>query len=403
MLYFYGMGNKVKGNDVQQSRVDWWADGIDYETRPAEKTAEGFLIARAPLTSVGVFTYRNADGTPRRELRLPEEVFADESLATLRMKPLTLLHPEESVTPKNADKLSVGSIGNDITIDPYRVYGSVSVTKADGIKAVEEKTARGLSCGYKCDIEWTSGTWMGVPFDCIQRNIRYNHVALVPVPRAGDGNAIRMDGAGTPEPRENYKPTNEEKMNLKTIHLDGADFQAEPQVIAALDKAQNRLDAAEKELSQLRTDSKAAAEKAAAEKAAVEAERDTFKERIDAMEKEMPNKISEAVKSRLDIVGKATAAGVEVRDDMADSDIKKAVVKKYYPNAKLDGQEEAYINARFDCACEQAAKEAENKSRQDAAETTPHNVNPTAQERLDAAKAAYNKRMDTAWQDEPKK
>ena len=397
------MGNKVKENDFQQSRLDWWADGIDYETRPAVKTAEGFLIARAPLTSVGVFTYRNADGTPRRELRLPEEVFSDESLATLRMKPLTLLHPEEAVTPKNADKLSVGSIGNDITIDPYRVYGSVSVTKADGIKAVEEKTARGLSCGYKCDIEWTSGTWMGVPFDCIQRNIRYNHVALVPVPRAGDGNAIRMDGAGTPEPRENYKPINEEKMNLKTIHLDGADFQAEPQVIAALDKAQNRADAAEKELSQLRTDSKAAAEKAAAEKAAVEAERDTFKERLDAMEKEMPNKISEAVKSRLDIVCKAATAGVEVRDDMADYDIKKAVVKKYYPNANLDGQEEAYINARFDCACEQAAKEAENKSRQDAAETTPHNVNPTAQEKLEAAKKAYNERMDSAWQDKPNK
>ena len=393
----------MKENDFQQSRLDWWADGIDYETRPAVKTAEGFLIARAPLTSVGVFTYRNADGTPRRELRLPEEVFSDESLATLRMKPLTLLHPEEAVTPKNADKLSVGSIGNDITIDPYRVYGSVSVTKADGIKAVEEKTARGLSCGYKCDIEWTSGTWMGVPFDCIQRNIRYNHVALVPVPRAGDGNAIRMDGAGTPEPRENYKPINEEKMNLKTIHLDGADFQAEPQVIAALDKAQNRADAAEKELSQLRTDSKAAAEKAAAEKAAVEAERDTFKERLDAMEKEMPNKISEAVKSRLDIVCKAATAGVEVRDDMADYDIKKAVVKKYYPNANLDGQEEAYINARFDCACEQAAKEAENKSRQDAAETTPHNVNPTAQEKLEAAKKAYNERMDSAWQDKPNK
>lgn len=397
------MGSKLKENDIQQSRLDWWADGIDYETKPAEKTVEGFLIARAPLTSVGVFTYRNADGTPRRELRLPEEVFSDESLATLRMKPLTLLHPEEAVTPENADKLSVGSIGNDITIDPYRVYGSVSVTKADGIKAVEEKTARGLSCGYKCDIEWTSGTWMGVPFDCIQRNIRYNHVALVPVPRAGDGNAIRMDGAGTPEPRENYKPTNEEKMNLKTIHLDGADFQAEPQVIAALDKAQNRADEAEKELSQLRTDSKAAAEKAAAEKAAVEAERDTFKERLDAMEKEMPNKISEAVKSRLDIVSKAATAGVEVRDDMADSDIKKAVVKKYYPNANLDGQEEAYINARFDCACEQAAKEAENKSRQDAAETTPHNVNPTAQEKLEAAKKAYNERMDSAWQDKPNK
>ena len=379
-------------------------DAIDYATKPAEKTAEGFLIARAPVTSVGVFTYRNDDGTPRRELRLPKEVFAEESLASLKMKPLTLLHPDKEVTPQNIDELAVGSVGSEVDTDSYRVYMSLAVTKADAIAAVDNGSARALSCGYTCDIEWTSGTWMGVHYDCIQRNIRYNHVALVPAARAGDGNAIRMDGFGELEKLpENYKQLNEGKMNLKTIHLDGADFQAEPQVIAALDKAQNRADAAEKELSQLRTDSKAAAEKAAAEKAAVEAERDTFKERLDSMEKEMPSKIDAAVKSRLDIVRKATAAGVEVRDDMADSDIKKAVVKKYYPNANLDGQEEAYINARFDCACEQAAKEAENKSRQDAAETTHHNVNPTAQEKLEASKKAYNERMDSAWQDKPNK
>lgn len=398
------MGSKLKENDVQLTRQDWFMDAIDYATKPAEKTAEGFLIARAPVTSVGVFTYRNADGTSRYELRLPEEVFAEESLASLKMKPLTLLHPDQAVTPQNIDELSVGSVGSEVDTDSYRVYMSLAVTKADAISAVENGSARALSCGYTCDIEWTSGTWMGVHYDCIQRNIRYNHVALVPAARAGDGNAIRMDGFGELEKLpENYNQTNEEKMNLKTIHLDGADFQAEPQVIAALDKAQSRADAAEKELAQLRADSKAASENAEKEKATITAERDTYKERLDAMEKEMPGKIEAAVKARLDIVGKATAAGVEVRDDMADTDIKKAVVKKYYPNANFDGQSEDYLNARFDCACENAAKEAENKSRKDAAETTPRNVNPTAQERLDAAKAAYNKRMDTAWQDEPKK
>lgn len=393
----------MKENDVQQTRQDWFMDAIDYATKPAEKTAEGFLIARAPVTSVGVFTYRNADGTPRYELRLPEEVFAEESLASLKMKPLTLLHPDQAVTPQNYDELAVGSVGSEVDTDSYRVYMSLAVTKADAIAAVDNGSARNLSCGYNCDIEWTSGTWMGVHYDCIQRNIRYNHVALVPVARAGDGNGIRMDGFGELKLPEDYKQTNEEEMNLKTIHLDGADFQAEPQVIAALDKAQNRADAAEKELEQLRTDSKAASEKAAAEKAAVEAERDTFKERLDAMEKEMPSKISAAVKDRLDIVGKATAAGVEVRDDMAEMDIKKAVILKQFPSAQLDGKDESYVNARFDCACELIKADAENKSRKDAAETTPHNVNPTAQERLDAAKAAYNKRMDTAWQDEPKK
>lgn len=398
------MGNKVKENDVQQTRNDWFMDAINYATSPAEKTAEGFLIARAPATSVGVFAYRNADGTPRYELRLPEEVFADESLASLKMKPLTLLHPDQAVTPDNIEQLQVGSVGSDIETDSYRVYIPLAVTKADGIAAVENGSARALSCGYTCDIEWTSGTWMGVHYDCIQRNIRYNHVALVPVARAGDGNAIRMDGFGELEKLpENFNQTNEEEMNLKTIHLDGADFQAEPQVIAALDKAQSRADAAEKELDQLRTDSKAAAEKAAAEKAAVEAERDTFKERLDAMEKEMPGKISAAVKDRLDIVGKATAAGVEVRDDMAEMDIKKAVILKQFPSAQLDGKDESYVNARFDCACELIKADAENKSRKDAAETTPHNVNPTAQEKLEASKKAYNERMDSAWQDKPNK
>ena len=74
-----------------QSRLDWYEDAIDYATSPAEKTAEGFLVARAPVTSIGVFSYRNPDGSERRELRLPEEVFNADSLASLRLKPLTLL------------------------------------------------------------------------------------------------------------------------------------------------------------------------------------------------------------------------------------------------------------------------------------------------------------------------
>ena len=398
------MNKKKDSLQVSQSRLDWYQDAINYETNPAEKTAEGFLIARAPLTSVGVFTYRNADGTPRRELRLPEEVFASESLATLRMKPLTLLHPDEAVTPENADELSVGSIGNDITTDHYRVYGSVAVTTADGIKAVEEKTARGLSCGYKCDIEWTSGTWMGVPFDCIQRKIRYNHVALVPVPRAGDGNAIRMDSAGTPtlpDMNKHENNTNQED-TMDKIHLDGADYQAEPQVIAAYNKAVARADAAEKEVAQLRADSKVASENAEKEKATITAERDTYKERLDAMENEMPGKIEAAVKARLDIVGKATAAGVEVKADMADADIKKAVISKVFPSANLDCKDDAYIAARFDCACELSATKGDEKSRKDASDFTSANHELSAQDQLDAAKKRYNERMDGAWKDEPK-
>lgn len=380
-----------------QSRLDWYEDAIDYATSPAEKTAEGFLVARAPVTSIGVFSYRNPDGSERRELRLPEEVFNADSLASLRLKPLTLLHPEEAVTPENIEALQVGSVGSDVTTDSYRVYVSLAATKKDGIDAVENGTARSLSCGYSCDIEWTSGTWMGMKYDCIQRNIRYNHVALVPVPRAGDGNSIRMDSAGTPKLPDMNKyevnnNKNEDKMDK--IHLDGADYQAEPQVIAAYNKAVDRADGLEKDIEQLRKDSKAEAEKLTAEKSAVEAERDSYKERLDKAEAEL------AAKAHLDILGKAAAAGVEVKADMADADIKKAVIGKVFPSAKLDGKDEAYIDARFDCACETIAMQKEAGSRGDAADIPPQNKQPISnQARLDEAQKRYNERMDNAWKD----
>ncbi|MCX7015414.1 MAG: alpha/beta hydrolase fold domain-containing protein, partial [Candidatus Sumerlaeota bacterium] len=58
-------------------------------------------------------------------------------------------------------------------------------------KAIEAgKTA--LSCGYTCDLEHTPGNWMGIKYDAIQRNIRYNHMAVVKAGRAGDAAKLHM-------------------------------------------------------------------------------------------------------------------------------------------------------------------------------------------------------------------
>lgn len=44
-------------------------------------TEEGYLVDRPILTTIGIFEYTNPDGTIRRELRLPEEVFKEESVS----------------------------------------------------------------------------------------------------------------------------------------------------------------------------------------------------------------------------------------------------------------------------------------------------------------------------------
>ena len=98
------------------------------------------------------------------------------------------------------------------------------------------------------------------------------------------------------------------------------------------------------------------------QKSAIEAERDSFKERLDAADakvKELEavkldeSVINERVNAKIALMEVAKKAEVEVKADMADMDIKKAVIGKVYANAKLDGKDDSYINARFDCAIDE--------------------------------------------------
>ena len=76
------------------------------------------------------------------------------------------------------------------------VAGELLVTDADLIKKLEDGAARELSCGYNCDLDEKPGvTADGLRYDAIQRNIRGNHVAVVPKGRAGPEARVRMDGA----------------------------------------------------------------------------------------------------------------------------------------------------------------------------------------------------------------
>lgn len=184
---------------------------------PFEKTPEGFLKGRAILTSTGVFPYRDATGGVRRELRLPEDVFHPDHLESLKLKPITLEHPSEEVTPENAAQYAVGHMGsNPLTTDNHHLSCDAIITHGDAIKAIEGGK-RSLSCGYTCDLERADmdASHEGMPYDYIQRNIRANHVAIVDKARAGDAPRIRLDSADAVMIEEAETTT----MNINTIHL----------------------------------------------------------------------------------------------------------------------------------------------------------------------------------------
>jgi hypothetical protein len=162
-----------------------------------QRTSQGFLRIPAYLTRVGVLEYRRADGELVRELRPGDEVMRAQSLATLSAAPVTDLHPTVMISPANVREFSVGHVSDEVKPQGALVAAIVTVEDEDAIAAVERGDRRELSCGYQCRIDATPGVHEGERYDQVQRDIVYNHVALLPrgAGRAGPEVALRIDAA----------------------------------------------------------------------------------------------------------------------------------------------------------------------------------------------------------------
>lgn len=152
---------------------------------------DGYMMADARVARVGTQTYRGYEvGLPEKDrvtlYRPEEEVFSRDSMHSMANKPVTLLHPKQMVDAKSWSKVAKGMSGGDVVRDGDYVRVPLMLTDAKTIDAFERGEARELSVGYLCDIDWLEGTTPdGKHFDGVQRSIRANHHALVPVARGG--------------------------------------------------------------------------------------------------------------------------------------------------------------------------------------------------------------------------
>lgn len=161
---------------------------------------QGHLRLDGIATRSGVFDYKDPKtGKIIKELRHPDEVLDPRSLETLAGVPITIQHPPERVTTKNFSRYGVGTVGDEVdaTSNPY-VRVKLNLQKSDAIAAVSQGT-RELSCGYDCDVIEEPGVWRDsstgqiIPYDTRQTNIRYNHLAIVDLARAGRNARVRFD------------------------------------------------------------------------------------------------------------------------------------------------------------------------------------------------------------------
>lgn len=319
-------------------------------TAQVTRLDNGFMRLTGTVGRVGVLTYRNADGSERRELRHPDEVFHPDSLESLKMMPVTLDHPSESmVDSENVNRFQVGTVGDN----PERLGGDrlgvgMMITHDKALKAIDEEGLRELSPGYTVELDFTPGVFKGERYDAVQRKIRYNHIAIVPKGRAGSTVRLHLDSAvevSGDEPKtltQDTKPMSE----LVKINLDSVDYEVDPQVKQAIDafiaKQGEELEALKAELSK---------ESARADAAAAELTKE--QEALNVLKEELPELVKQGVEARLVIERLAAdILGEENISELANDEIKKAVVSKVNPEIgeKLDSADPAYLEASFDFA-----------------------------------------------------
>lgn len=178
-------------------------------------TSEGYLVDRPILTSTGIFEYANPDGSIRKELRLPEDVFDPESLKSYKGRPIIITHDAGLVTKDNVQGNQIGTILTDGYRSGDDVRAEIIIHDTDGMKKAGLKE---LSLGYNLDLDETPGEWNGQHYDAIQRNIRINHLALVREARAGERARLNIDSR---DPDNSLKGVKSMKNPKKASHGDG--------------------------------------------------------------------------------------------------------------------------------------------------------------------------------------
>lgn len=103
--------------------------------------------------------------------------------------PLLLEHHFDSADEPQKEH-RVGATGTDTTFDAPYLRNTISVQDADAIGKIERGEFKELSCSYRYTPDFTPGEVDGVAYDFIMRDIKGNHVALVPRGRAGSDVAV---------------------------------------------------------------------------------------------------------------------------------------------------------------------------------------------------------------------
>ena len=154
----------------------------------------GFVeIKRNPISCVGVYDYLG-DGLPYpaepgkiyQVFRPEEELSRQETLDSLRLMPLIDDHTPLGNDGADASDVGIhGVIGETVEYENGTIYATIKIHSGEMMDKIEDGK-RHLSAAYNCERVYQPGVWLGKAYEFIQKNILFNHVALVDQGRMGD-------------------------------------------------------------------------------------------------------------------------------------------------------------------------------------------------------------------------
>ena len=179
---------------------------------------ENYLLVPGVFAVDGILKYFDPSkpNQVRKELRHPD--INRQIVKQFRQQPYVIDHP-----PKLLDSSSATQHLRGITTDnvryipgevdqPGMIAGNIKIFDKSTISMLMEGKKRGVSSGYRCQVDYSGGKWNNDAYDAMQQlPFQINHVAGCDNPRAGEFSKIYLDDEG------NYRPSEE---NLDIACLD---------------------------------------------------------------------------------------------------------------------------------------------------------------------------------------
>ena len=321
----------------------------------------GYLcVYRVPIAGAMVQKYVKSDGTEEMEAKLPDEILSEPTVKSSNSKPVTDGH-HGLVTKENSHDLLKGFTASNGHVEGDMLYNDITITDPDLIDQIKNGNKRELSIGFETQMDPTSGTYKGTKYDAIQRNIRINHVAVVPKGRAG--HQVRLIGDSA-EAVEQVEPSEEKgnQMETRVVRADGqnitvaaddvdkitkldADNSAKAKQIAELDAQIKKLQAEKAQLQGNADESAKKADAAEAKVASLEDDKKKLQKKVDQLKGDAFDARVELIDQVKDFVGDSAYD----YHGKSDRDMKIDAVKAVRGDAiDFNGKSDDFVAAAFE-------------------------------------------------------